>query len=86
MLMNSIVRVSVADTAETFDLFHASYTDFRDIDETRFLAAGTIDMRGRQSGVESRIPTAAIVEVRDGLLWRYKDYGEVRLAIAAASA
>ena len=79
------VRRFVTDTAQTFDRFEVSYTDFRDIDETRFLASGTIAMRGRQSGVESSVATAAIVEVRDGLLWRYKDYGDVRLALAAAA-
>ena len=36
------------------------------------------------SGVDTRIPTAAIAEYRDGLLWRYKDYGESRLALEAA--
>ena len=41
-------------------------------------------MRGRASRLESDIPTAAVVEFRDGVLVRYKDYGDPRLAIAAA--
>ena len=36
------------------------------------------------SGVDTSTPTAAIAEYRDGLLWRYKDYGESRLALEAA--
>lgn len=30
------------------------------------------------------IPSAAIAEYRDGLMWRYKDYGEARVALEAA--
>jgi ketosteroid isomerase-like protein len=79
------MRRFLADTAETFDLFKASYTDVRDLGEGRLLALGTLRMRGRSSGVESDIPTAAIVEFRDdGILVRYKDYGDARLALEAA--
>ena len=41
------------------------------------------NVRGRESGVETDVPTAAVVEFRDGLLWRYKDYGNARLALEA---
>ena len=78
------MRRFLADTAETFDLFKASYTDVRDLGEGRLLAIGTLRMRGRSSGVESDIPTAAIVEFRDGVLVHYKDYGDARLALKAA--
>ena len=74
------MRRFLADTAETFDLFKASYTDVRDLGDGRLLAIGTIRMRGRASGVESDIPSAAIVEFRDGRMLRYKDYGDARLA------
>ena len=78
------MRRFLADTAETFDLFKASYTDVRDLGDGRVLAIGTLRMRGRSSGVESDILTAAIVEFRDGVLVRYKDYGDARLALEAA--
>jgi ketosteroid isomerase-like protein len=78
------MRRFLADTAETFDLFKASYTDLRDLGEGRLLAIGTLRMRGRTSGVESDIATAAIVEFRDGVLVHYKDYGDARLALEAA--
>jgi hypothetical protein len=41
-------------------------------------------MRGRGSGVESDVPSAAIVEFRDGLMSHYKDYGDARLALQEA--
>ena len=78
------MRRFLADTAETFDLFKASYTDVRDLGEGRLIAMGTIRIRGRESGAESDVPTAAIVEFRHGVLVRYKDYGDARLALDAA--
>jgi ketosteroid isomerase-like protein len=78
------MRRFLADTADTFDLFKATYTDIRDLGEGRLLAMGTLRMRGRSSGVESDIPTAAVVEFRsDGILVHYKDYGDARLALEA---
>ena len=78
------MRRFLADTADTFDLFKASYTDVRDLGEGRLLAIGTIRMRGRGSGVESDVPSAAIVEFQDGLMARYKDYGDARVALQMA--
>jgi ketosteroid isomerase-like protein len=77
------VRRFLADTAETFDVFRPAYTDIRDLGD-RVLAIGSITVRGRESGLETEIPTAAIAEYRGGLLWRYKDYGEARAALEAA--
>ena len=74
----------LADTAETFDLFKATYPDVRDLGEGRLLAIGTIRMRGRESGVETDVATAAIVEFRDGVLVSYKDYGAAQAAFEAA--
>jgi ketosteroid isomerase-like protein len=78
------MRRFLADTAETFDLFKATYPDVRDLGDGRLLAIGTIRMRGRESGVETDVATAAIVEFRDGVLVSYKDYGEAQLALEAA--
>ena len=78
------MRRFLADTAETFDLFKALYTDVRDLGDGRLLAIGTIRMRGRESGVEQDVPSAAIVEFRDGRMWRYKDYGDARTALQMA--
>jgi ketosteroid isomerase-like protein len=78
------MRRFLADTAETFDLFKATYPDVRDLGDGRLLAIGTIRMRGRESRVETDVATAAIVEFRDGVLVSYKDYGAAQLALEAA--
>jgi ketosteroid isomerase-like protein len=78
------MRRFLADTVDAFDLFKATYTDVRDLGNGRLLAIGTLRMRGRSSGVESDIATAAVVEFRDGVLVHYKDYGDPRLAREAA--
>ena len=77
------VREFFDDTATSFELFEPEYTDVRDLGD-RVLAIGSIRVRGRRSGVETAIETAAIAEYRDGLLWRYRDYGEAALALEAA--
>ena len=78
------MRRFLADTAETFDLFKASYTDVRDLGDERLVAIGTIRMRGRGSGAEADVQTAALVEFRDGVMRSYKDYGAARLALQEA--
>jgi ketosteroid isomerase-like protein len=76
-------RQFLADTAETFDLFQPEFSDIRDLGD-RVLAIGSIRVRGRGSGLETEISTAAIAEYRDGLLWRFKDYVDARAALEAA--
>jgi ketosteroid isomerase-like protein len=78
------MRRFLADTAETFGLFKASYADLRDAGNGRLVAIGTIRMRGRGSGAEADVLSAAVVEFRDGVMKSYKDYGETRLALKAA--
>jgi ketosteroid isomerase-like protein len=78
------MRRFLADTAEAFALFKATYTDVRDLGDDRLLAIGSIRIRGRESGVENDVVSAAIVEFRDGRMWRYKDYGDTQLALREA--
>ena len=78
------MRRFLADTAEAFDLFKATYPDIRDVGDGRLLAIGTIRIRGRESRVETDVTTAAVVQFRDGILVHYKDYGDPRLARQAA--
>ncbi len=47
------------------------------------IAVGKIRIRGRGSGVETESPTAVVVEFRDGLMYRFKDYGDADAARAA---
>jgi ketosteroid isomerase-like protein len=77
------MRRFIEDTHEMFEVFHASYPDVRDLGD-RILAIGSIRMRGKVSGVETDVPTAVIAEFRDGLLLRFKDYGDARSALRAA--
>jgi ketosteroid isomerase-like protein len=80
------MRRFAADTVEAFALFKVNYTDVREIGDGRMLAIGTIRIRGRESGVEQDVVSAAIVEFREnGVLARYKDYGDPGLALRAAS-
>ena len=78
------MRRFLADTAETFDLFKVSYTALRDLGEERLVAIGTIRIRGSESGVESDVTSAAVVELQDGRMLRYRDYGDPRLALQIA--
>jgi ketosteroid isomerase-like protein len=80
------MRRFIEDTIEAFDIFQATLTEVRDLGGGRVLATGTIRMRGRVSGLENDVTTAAVAEFRDGLMVRYKDYGDVRLALQAAGA
>ena len=73
-------RRFMADTAATFELFRAEYPDVHELEDGRVLAIGTTSVRGRGSGVEASVPSAVVTEYRDGLMWRFKDYGEERLA------
>jgi ketosteroid isomerase-like protein len=78
------MRRFLADTAQTFELFKATYPDLRDLGDGRLLAIGTIRMRGRESGVETDVLSAAIVEFRDGRMLSYKDHAEWQLALQVA--
>jgi ketosteroid isomerase-like protein len=78
------MRRFLADTAQTFELFKATYPDLRDLGDGRMLAIGTIRMRGRESGVENDVLSAAIVEFRDGRMLGYRDLGDRQLALRAA--
>ena len=78
------MRRFLADTAETFDLFKASYPDVRDLGGERMVAIGTIRMRGRGSGAETDVLSAAIVEFREGRMLSYRDYADVQLALQMA--
>ena len=77
------MRRFMADTEDMFEVFHASYPDVRDLGE-RVLAIGSIRIRAKVSGVETDVLSAVVTEFRDGLVWRFKDYGDARSALRAA--
>ena len=47
------------------------------------LAWGHIHMRARGSGIETDIPTANILEFRDGKIVRFEDFGSKKKALKA---
>ena len=77
------IRRFLADTSNTFEVFRVESADVRDLGD-RVLGIGSVRVRGKGSGVEMDISTAAIAEYRDGLMWRYKDYGDRQKALEAA--
>jgi ketosteroid isomerase-like protein len=78
------MRRFLDDTAQTFEMFKATYPDLRDLGDERLLAIGTIRMRGRESGVETDVLSAAIVEFREGRMLSYKDHAERQVALQLA--
>jgi len=76
-------REFIRDNEENFELFEPIYPDVEELPDGRVLAVGTIRIRGRGSGVETESPTAVVVEFRDGLMYRFKDYGDGDAARAA---
>ena len=72
-----------ADTTQTFDLFQLTYVDIREAGDF-LVAIGTIRVRGRGSGVETTIPSAAVVEYRGEKVILFKDYVDAGQALAAA--
>lgn len=73
-----------ADTVEAFESFRIDHTDIRDLGDDRVLAIGTLHVRGRGSGIETDVPTAAIASFRRGRLVAFKDYADRDAALKAA--
>ncbi len=48
------------------------------------LAIGSNRIRGRGSGVETEVPSAFVIEFRDGRITRFRDYGDRQAALEAA--
>jgi ketosteroid isomerase-like protein len=71
-----------ADTAEVFDKFELR-CELEDLGE-RVLAWGVIHVRARASGIETDIPVGGIVDVRDGKVVRWEDFGSKQKALEAA--
>jgi ketosteroid isomerase-like protein len=78
------LRAFLADNRESFEIFEPLHDDFRDVGDGKVLAFGTIRIRGRGSGVETEVPSAVLVTVRDGRVTYFKDYGDRLAALEAA--
>ena len=78
------VRRFMQDTREAFELFDPDYEDVRDLGDGRVLGLGSIRVKGRGSGVETEVSTAAFAVIRDGRMSYFRDYGDHEAALAAA--
>jgi ketosteroid isomerase-like protein len=76
-------REFMRDNEESFDLFEFNHSEIEELPDERVIAIGTLRIRGRGSGIETAVPTAAVMQYRDGLLFRFKDYGDADAARAA---
>jgi len=77
------IRAYMRDNADTWERFEPSFADVEALPDGRVLAIGTIHVRSAASGVELDVPSAIVAEFRDGLMYRYKDYGDADAARAA---
>lgn len=77
------LRRYIEDTQESFDVFEVSLSDVRAVGD-KVVGMGTVRLRGRGSGIETEVTTAAVVMVRGGRLLHFKDYGDRKQALEAA--
>jgi ketosteroid isomerase-like protein len=73
----------LADLAEHYGPGHLHYADIRDLGD-RVLGLGTLRITGKGSGIEIEVPVAVVASFRDGLITRFKDYGDKDQALKAA--
>jgi ketosteroid isomerase-like protein len=74
------------DWAQTFDDLRVELEKVIDLGEDRFLTVARMEgrIRGSESGVDQRF--ADLMTLRDGKLWRIRDYPDEAAAREAASA
>ena len=78
------MRRFFADNEENFDLFQATYPEIRRIDDDRMVALGSVRTRGKSSGVETEVPSAVVLDFREGKLVRFEDLGDESRAMTMA--
>lgn len=76
------LRKFFADNAENFEVFRVDLTEVRDVGG-RLLAIGTLHIRGRGGGVETDVPMAGVITVRDGKMSRWEDFRDRDRALEA---
>jgi ketosteroid isomerase-like protein len=77
------VRDWFVDAINLFDRWTVDCDDFRDLGD-RVLALGTVHALGKESGVEVEMPFTVLVEIKDGLVTDFTDYGDREKALEAA--
>jgi ketosteroid isomerase-like protein len=77
------LRRYIEDTQESFDIFEVSLNDVRAVGD-KTVGWGRLRFRGRGSGIETEVTTAAVARFRQGRLLHFKDYGDRDKALEAA--
>lgn len=77
------MRRFMDDNEQSFDVFDVSVTEWHDSGDD-VVGIGTIRIRGKGSGIETEVPTASVMTIRDGLIVRWRDYVDREKALEAA--
>jgi ketosteroid isomerase-like protein len=77
------IRRYLAEVNETWDELRLVVDEFRDLGD-RVLMFGRIQGRGRGSGVPAEAALSGIVDFRDRLIWRSRNYVDQGEALRAA--
>jgi ketosteroid isomerase-like protein len=77
------IRRFLDDNEESFDVFDPSVTEWHTSGD-HVVGIGTIRIRGKGSGIETEVPTASVMTIRDGLIVRWRDYVDRDKALEAA--
>jgi ketosteroid isomerase-like protein len=81
---HSGLREYFADTAENLDVLYVAIDERPTRGDRIVVNIGTLRIRGKGSGVEVTVPTAAVFTVHDGKVARVEDFGDRTAALAAA--
>src|SRR5690242_2446316 len=73
------------DLADTYEVGsgRVEYTRVREVGN-RVLAIGTLRFKGKASGIETEVPVAIVADFQNGLITRFRDYGDEHQALEAA--
>ena len=80
------IRRFFEDNKENFELFRGTYPELRHVAPDRMVALGTVRVRGKASGVEAEVPSAILIDFREGQIVRFEDLGDEWTAMTMARA
>ncbi len=79
------VQAWIDEIAQHFESWHLVFDSMREFAPHRWLALGNIRARGKTSGLTIDQPTGWVIELRDGLIYRFGAYIGHATAEAAAA-
>ena len=77
------MRRFLGDNRDSFDVFDVSVAEWLGSGDD-VVGVGTIRIKGKGSGIETEVPTASVMTIRDGLVVRWRDYVDRDKALKAA--